>query len=110
VTSPVVLNGHLYWMHEKLGIAYCADVETGELVYETRVSGAGQIYASALLAGDRIYYTNRSGRTFVVRAKPEFELLATNDLRDGTLFNASIGVAGNRLLIRSERHLYCIGE
>ena len=110
VTSPVVLNGHLYWMHEKLGIAYCADVETGELVYETRVSGAGQIYASALLAGDRIYYTNRSGRTFVVRAEPAFELLATNDLRDGTLFNASIGVSGNRLLIRSEQHLYCVGE
>lgn len=108
VTSPVVHDGHLYWMHEKLAIAYCARGETGELVYEERINRGGQIYASSLLAGGRVYYTNRSGRTFVVPAQPDFELLATNELRDGTLFNASPAVAANRLLIRSEKHLYCI--
>lgn len=108
VTSPVIHDGHLYWMHEKLAIAYCARGETGELVYEQRIDRGGQIYASSLLGDGRVYYTNRSGRTFVVPAKPEFELLATNELRDGTLFNASPAVTGNRLLIRSEKHLYCI--
>ena len=33
VTSPVFHDGHLYWMHENLGIAYCARAETGKLVY-----------------------------------------------------------------------------
>lgn len=110
VTSPIFHDGHLYWMHEKLGIAFCAVAETGELVYEERVNRADQIYSSALMADGRIYYTNRSGRTFVVPAKPEFELLATNELRDGTLFNASPAVTGSRILIRSEKYLYCIGE
>ena len=62
-----------------------------------------------LLAGDRIYYSNRSGRTFVVAAEPEFKQLAVNDLRDGGQFNGSAAVAGDRLLIRSDNYLYCIG-
>jgi len=110
VTSPIYHESRLYWMHEKIGIAYCANAKSGELVYQKRLSGAGQVYASALLADGKIYYTNRSGRTFVVAAKPEFELLATNELRDGSQFNASPAVAGKQLLIRSDKYLYCIGE
>ncbi len=110
VTSPVIHKGHLYWMHEKLGIAYCAQAETGELVYEERMNRAGQVYASTLLADGRLYYSNRSGKTFVVTAKPDFELLSTNDLRDGSLFNASPAVSGKQILIRSDKFLYCIGK
>lgn len=109
VTSPVCHNGELYWMHEQLGIAYCRS-DTGEMVYQKRIDRAGQIYASPILADGKVYYTNRSGRTFVVAAKPEFELLATNELRDGGQFNASPAVTGNRLLLRSDKFLYCIGK
>jgi outer membrane protein assembly factor BamB len=110
VTSPVVHDGHLYWAHEKLGIAYCARADTGELVYEQRLERAGQVYASTLLADGRVYHLNRAGRMFVLAAKPEFELLATNELRDGGRFNASPAVMGARLLLRSDRYLYCIGQ
>ena len=110
VTSPVLRDGHLYWMHEKLGIAYCAKAETGELVYEERMNRGGQVYASALLAGDQIYYTNRSGRTFVVSAEPEFQLVSTNELRDGSLFNASPAVSDDKLLVRSDKFLYCLSK
>jgi hypothetical protein len=105
VTSPVFKDGHLYWAHEKLGIAYCAKAETGELVYEERLERAGQVYASTLLGDGKLYYLNRSGKTFVVAAKPGFELLSTNELRDGSHFNASPSVVGNRILIRSEKFL-----
>jgi hypothetical protein len=47
---------------------------------------------------------------FVLAAKPEFELLATNELRDGSLFNASPAVTGNRILLRSDKYLYCVGK
>lgn len=110
VTSPVFLGGHLYWAHESRGIAYCTKAETGEVVYEQRLERAGQVYASALLADGRLYYLTRDGRTFVLAAKPSFEQLAANDLGDGSIFNGSPSVDGNRLLIRSDKFLYCIGK
>ena len=110
VSSPVYLDGHLYWAHEKLGIAYCAKAATGDLVYEERLPRAGQIYASALLADGRLYYLNRRGRTFVLAAAPKFEQLAVNDLSDRGVFNASPAVAGKRLLLRSDKYLYCVGK
>ena len=110
VTSPLLKDGHLYWMSDNSGIAYCAKADTGELLYEQRLNRAGQIYACPILANDKIYYLNRRGKTFVVAAKPEFELLATNELNDGSRFDASPAVDGNRLLLRSEKFLYCIAE
>ena len=110
VTSPIYHDGHLYWMHEKSGIAYCANPKTGDFIYEERIDRAGQIYASPLLAEGRLYYLNRSGRAFVLSAKPQFEQLATNELRDGSLFNGSPAVAGNRILVRSDKYLYCLGQ
>ena len=110
VSSPVFLDDHLYWMHEQRGIAYCAKAESGEVVYEERLDRAGQVYSSALLAGGRLYYLTRDGKTFVIAAKPEFEQLAVNDLSDGSTFNSSPAVDGSRILIRSDKYLYCLGE
>jgi outer membrane protein assembly factor BamB len=110
VSSPVYLDGHLYWMHESRGIAYCAKADSGTIVYEQRLERAGQVYSSALLANGRLYYLTREGRTFVLAAKPEFEQLAMNDLTDRSIFNGSPAVDGNRLLIRSDKFLYCIGK
>jgi hypothetical protein len=47
---------------------------------------------------------------FVLAAKPEFELLATNELDDGSLFNGSPAVAGSQILLRSDKFLYCLGQ
>ena len=110
VSSPVYHEGHLYWMHEQRGIAYCARASDGEIVYEQRLDRAGQVYASALLAAGRVYYLTRDGKTFVLAAKPQFEQLAVNDLRDGGVFNGSFAVTGNRLLVRSDKYLYCLGQ
>lgn len=110
VTSPVFLDGHLYWMHEQRGVAYCAKADTGEVLYEQRLEQAGQVYSSALLANGRLYYLTRDGRTFVLAAKPSFEQLAVNDLSDRSIFNGSPAVDGSRLLIRSDKFLYCVGK
>jgi len=110
VSSPIHHDGRLYWANEARGIAYCADAKTGDVVYEEKLERAGQIYASAFLAGGRLYYLTRDGRTFVVEAGPKFSLLATNDLRDGGVFNGSPAPDGPRLLIRSDKFLYCMGE
>lgn len=110
VSSPIIHDGHLYWMSDTLGIAYCADAMTGKIIYEERLQGAGQVYASPLLADGKLFYVTRDGRTFVLAARPQFEKLAVNDLRDRSTFNASPAVFGDRLYLRSDKYLYCIGR
>ena len=111
VGSPVVHDGHLYWMNDNSGTAFCAEGKTGKIVYEQQIERAGQVYASPVLVDGKIYYTNRDGKTFVVAAKPEFELVTTNTLGSrGEMFNASPAVAGGRLFVRSNKVLYCIGK
>lgn len=111
VTSPIYSDGHIYWMSEKQGIAYCAKAETGELVYEKRLDGMGGAYASPVLAEGRLYYLDRNGKAIVLAAKPEFEQLAANAIEgDRTRFDASPAVDGKRLLVRSGKFVYCLGE
>lgn len=110
VSSPILHGGHLYWMHENLGIAYCVEAATGKLVYEERIPKASQFYASPVLADGRIHAVDRAGGTVILAAKPTFEIVARNDLRDRSSFDASPTVDGNRLLIRSDKFLYCVGS
>jgi len=109
VSSPIFREGHLYWLHENLGIVCCVEAVTGKLVYEQRLANAGQFYASPMLADGRLHCVGRRGSVFVLAAKPQFAQLARNDLGDRSNFDASPAVDGSRLLIRSDRFLYCIG-
>ncbi len=108
VPSPVFHNGHLYWMNDNSETAFCMEGATGKIVYEERVSRAGSVYASSLLADGRVYSVSRDGRVIVVAAKPEYELIAINDLRDGSLFHATPVAVDGRLFFRSDNYLYCI--
>lgn len=108
VSSPILHEGHMYWMNDQQGVAYCAKAATGEITYEERIPGAGQVYASPVLAGGNIYYLSRGGKTFVVSATPKFQMVASNSLQDGSGFNGSPAVSGDRMFIRSDRFLYCL--
>jgi outer membrane protein assembly factor BamB len=112
VSSPVVHDGYLYWAHDSRGAVYCIDAKTGKDAYEERLDPRpGRIYASPLAADGKLYYVSRDAGVFVVAAKPEFELLAHNKIAsDTSIFNGSPAVADGRLLLRSDRALYCIGK
>ena len=111
VSSPVYHEGRLYFADDATGTVSCLDARTGEAVYEAHLAPEpGQIYASALLADGRLYYVARQGGAFVVAAGPQFRQLAYNRLDDRAVFDASPVVAGGRLLLRSTRALYCLGE
>lgn len=112
VPSPILHDGHLYFAHENLGIVYCVNAKTGEVVYEERLEpNPGQIYASPVMADGKIYFISRAGKAVVVAAKPKFERLADNTLEGGRgVFNSTPALAGNRLLLRSNKSLYSLGE
>lgn len=110
VSSLIHHEGHLYWAHDNIGVVYCAEAKSGKIVYEERLPRAGQFYPSPILADGKLFYLDRQGRCFVVAAQPEFRLLETNELEQRGTFNASPAAAGDRLYLRSNRYLYCLGK
>jgi len=116
IPSPVLCNGNLYWVND-MGLANCAEAMTGKSVYREklpRVAGAKSgkpYYASVVWVKDRLYAVSRTGDTCVLPAKPSFEVLAHNPLASDTSdFNASPAISNGKILLRSNRFLYCIAE
>jgi len=110
VPSAVYHEGHIYFAHETKGIAYCLNAKTGDVVYEEPVPGMGGIYASATVGAGKIYYVSRHSGTFVLAAKPKYELLAHNKVEGYRNAHASPAINGQQLVLRMDRFLYCIGE
>jgi hypothetical protein len=91
------------------GILTCVDVKTGEVQYEgARVPKPVRFYASPVAFEDKILLTSEDGDTFVLKAGPKHEVLATNSL-DEPIY-ASPAVAGGNIFLRAARHLYCIAN
>lgn len=106
VCSPVIHDGHLYWVSDRNRTAYCLGLADGSVKYSERIGR--QPYASALLADGRLYVVTRNGGTLVLAAKPQFEQLALNKLEDRSTFNASAIAYNSTLILRSDENLYCI--
>lgn len=104
MASPLAADGFLYVPHG--GSLACYDLTTGKQHYKESLKGARQVVASPLLAGGHLYLTDEGGKTFVVKAGPEFELVAANPLDD--MVWACAAAAGDRLLVRGVKGLYCI--
>lgn len=124
IGSPLVHDGYLYSFSR--GIANCVSTTDGKEVYQERYTEAaggggggggrgrgpgGADYSSPVLADGKIYLTTRKGNVLVFKAGPEFELLATNSFdSDGSDFSGTPAIAGDKLLMRSNRFLYCVGN
>jgi outer membrane protein assembly factor BamB len=117
VPTPVLHDGRLYVVNDQ-GFAWCADAKTGAELYRERVGGGSTgrgrgkpFYASPILVGDKIFAVSRRQGTFVLAAKPQFEVLATNVIAgDDTDFNATPAVSDGCLFLRSNQGLYCVGS
>ncbi|MFO1485464.1 MAG: PQQ-binding-like beta-propeller repeat protein [Verrucomicrobiaceae bacterium] len=114
VPTPILKDGHLYVINDQ-GFATCIDAKTGKDVYRERVlmgarGGGKPFYASPVLIGDKLYCVSRRNGTFILAAKPQFEQVAHNELSlDTSQFNATPAVSDDRLFLRSEKAVYCIG-
>jgi outer membrane protein assembly factor BamB len=74
--------------------------------YQQRLDG--KFWASSVAGDGKVFVTNEEGVTYVIKAGPQFELLAKNALEEYTL--ASPAIAGGELFLRTEKHLYCIAD
>jgi outer membrane protein assembly factor BamB len=108
--SGIIHDGHFYDISDN-GVADCEDLKTGKTVWEKRLKGPGaksSSWSSMLLAEGKIYVPNQAGDVFVLRASPQFELLATNSLGEST--NASLAASNGELFMRTDKSLWCFAN
>ena len=67
---------------------------------------SGKIYASPVVAAGHVYITARNGTTLVIEHGADLSPVAVNRLDDP--IDASAAIAGDRLFLRGQKHLYCI--
>ncbi len=99
--SMLIIKGHLYTVTDN-GIAACLNAADGSEIWKARLTG--DFSASPLYAAGRIYFFGQNGGTTVLAEGPELKELAKSHLDAG--FMASPAVAGNALILRTEKALY----
>ncbi len=105
--SPLLFEDSLYFLKSNNGILSCFDAKTGKAFYSNqRLEGMGNIFASPIVASNKIIILGQNGMAFVIKHGPNFDILAKNQLDDN--FNASPVVVGNQLFLRGYKNLYCI--
>jgi outer membrane protein assembly factor BamB len=106
-SSGIVVGPYLYRACNN-DMLRCWEMATGELVYEERLPKVSPSASPIATADERIYFAS-SGRTYVIKAGPKFEVLATNDLGEGDPY-ASAAVSEGRIFIKGRNYLWCIGN
>ena len=107
VPSPLLYGDSLYFLAHYQGVLSRVDTVTGvDKPGPIRLGNVGDIYASPVAGGGRIYVTGIEGNTIVLSHDDRPEVLAFNSLDDE--FAASAAIVGKDLFLRGKKHLYCI--
>ena len=109
VPSPLLYGDSLYFLTHYQGILSRVDAVTGEdKPGAIRLGNIGNIYASPVAGGGRVYVTDLDGKTIVVSHDDAPKVLALNTLDDE--FAASAAIVGRELFLRGKRFLYCLAH
>ncbi|MDB5306257.1 MAG: hypothetical protein JWO38_459 [Gemmataceae bacterium] len=103
IGSGVIVEGYVYTVNEP-GVV-CLELKTGKEVWDQPIPGGS--WSSIVLVEGRLYVVGQQGETFVIAAKPELEVIARNPLKETT--RASVVPSDGDFLIRTYKHLWCIG-
>jgi outer membrane protein assembly factor BamB len=107
VPTPVT-DGKYFYLVRDNGTIFCLDAKTGKEIYGNQRLKPGTYSSSPVLADGKIYATNEEGFTVVVKAGPQFEVLAENALGDYCL--SSPAISDGQIFMRTSGALYCIGK
>jgi outer membrane protein assembly factor BamB len=106
LTPSMLVVGDDLYMVSDAGMVSCVEAKSGKLRWQERV--ARQTSASPVFADNKIYIQDEQGAGYVLKPASRLELLAKNDLGDKSL--ASPAVWRDKLLIRTQSALWCIGK
>jgi outer membrane protein assembly factor BamB len=106
--QSAVIAGEYVYRSNKPGIIKCFDLASGKTLFSARAEGVPTV-CSPIATADGLVYFVGANKSYVIKAGPKFELVATNTLGGGE--NCSSAAASNgRIFIRGDQVLFCLGE
>ncbi|MGE5837026.1 MAG: PQQ-binding-like beta-propeller repeat protein [Acidobacteriota bacterium] len=110
VPSGLIHGPYLYLVNDIQSILTVFEAATGKVIYQDRLGQPIRegFSASPVAVGDKLFFTNDDGETFVVQAGPVFKLLRVNRLSGRIL--ASPALVDGVWYWRTERELVSIGQ
>jgi outer membrane protein assembly factor BamB len=110
IPSTIVVGDQLYMVNDMSSVVTSYEARTGTLVFQGRLGRPRKesFSASPVAVDGKVFFTNDSGETFVLRAGPELEILHVNRLNAPVL--ATPALVDGRWYFRTDRELICIGS
>lgn len=105
VPTPVAVDGKLFMFGDK-GIVQCLDLQTGKQLWQERV--AKGFSGSPIATSDHVYVMDEDGNLLVIAVDDKYIEVCKHSLGEST--RATPAVANNRLYLRTESHLICVGN
>jgi outer membrane protein assembly factor BamB len=103
--SPLAYNGLLF-VATSYGVLVCYDAKTGEQYWEHDVGTT--LYSSPMFADGKLFIMDNDGVMRIYEYAKEMKLISENEL--GEMAGTTPAFADNRIYIRGEKNLYCIGK
>ncbi|MFY9152260.1 MAG: PQQ-binding-like beta-propeller repeat protein [Prolixibacteraceae bacterium] len=105
VSSPLAVNGMVY-IATTYGVFACIDAKTGEKLWDQEFGDA--FYSSPVYADGKVYITDMSGKTHIVKATRDYQLIGTPEMGEKSV--CSPVFQDGKVYLRGMNNLYCIGK
>ena len=125
--SGDVTKTHIQWQHAREGVSYVpSPVAEGDYFYVVSDNGIGSQFnaktgqrswlqrmgrhfsASLVNGGGLVYFLDDDGNTTVIKPGDEYQVISKNTIADA--FYSSPAISQGQIFLRSETHLYAIGQ
>jgi outer membrane protein assembly factor BamB len=105
IPSPVANSKYLF-LPTSYGLMVCYDAKTGEKYWEKDFGTP--TYASPVIAGGSVFQLDKKGIMHIFKADKTYSSVSESALGEGSVCTPAF--AGGKILIRGDKHLYCIGK
>ena len=102
----LVARGSLVFLWGDKGVVSCIDAASGKVHWRQRVGG--NYSSSPVRVADRVYCVSTEGEVVTLAAAEQYELLGRSTL--GEASRATPAIAGGRMYLRTESHLFAVGQ
>lgn len=106
VPTMAEYKGQIFLLRHR-GEIVCLNPATGQTVWSASLPrGTASYYASPVIGNGSLYAAREDGVMFAARVEGSFQLLSETPM--GERIVASPALAGGRLYVRGDQHLFCI--